>query len=72
MERAFTIGRQEVPVRNLSINLQSLLSGLHQARKQIKFSRTITALYTPLIWKYLNVSVDYILNVICNILNCFT
>lgn len=55
MEHAFTLDRRKPPVRCLSLNLLSLLQGLHLCRQKTKFSTVITDLYSPILWKYLNV-----------------
>lgn len=55
MDRAFTLNRRKSSVKPLLQNLQSLLKGLHLCRQKAKFSNVITDLYSPLMWKYLNV-----------------
>lgn len=61
MEHAFTLDRRKPPVRCLSLNLQSLLQGLHLCRQKTKFSNVITDLYSPIIWRYLNVMIKFFL-----------
>lgn len=40
----------------LGQNVFAILSSLHEKRKLVLFSKTITELYTPLIWRHLRVS----------------
>lgn len=63
MQHAFTLDRRKPPVRYLSLNLQSLLQGLHLCRQKTKFSNVITDLYAPILWKYLNVKIFFALSI---------